>query len=64
MNESKAPQDDVVNGVPHRLLDGYDGGDAPPPEFLNQLLQGAPAEIRARAEEFARQRQQAQEGAQ
>lgn len=63
MRPDQAPQDDAVNGVESRLLDGYDGGNAPPPEFIQQLLASAPPEIRARAEEFARQRAQQQEPA-
>ncbi len=44
-----------VNGVEHRLLDGYDGGTAPPEEFLKGLLASAPPEVRARAKEWAQQ---------
>lgn len=49
-------QQDVIGGVPHHLLDGYDGGTAPPPEYLAQLLAKAPPEIQARAKEWAKQR--------
>lgn len=49
--------DQKVNGVEHRLLDGYDGAATPPKEFIDQLLQNAPPEIQARAKEFAAQRQ-------
>lgn len=43
-----------VNGVDHRLLDGYDGAkNPPPPDFIARLLAGAPDEIKARAEAFA-----------
>jgi len=46
-----------VNGVDHRLLDGYDGAQNPPPaDFIARLLAGAPDEIKARAEAFASQR--------
>lgn len=47
---------DVIGGVPHHLLDGYDGGTAPPPEYLAQMLAKAPPEIQARAKEWAQQR--------
>lgn len=52
-----------ANGVDNKLLDGYDGGDAPPPEFIQQLMASAPPEIRARAEAFARERARQQEPA-
>ena len=46
-----------VNGVDHRLLDGYDGAkNPPPPDFIARLLAGAPDEIKARAEAFAGER--------
>lgn len=45
-----------VGGVDARLLDGYDGGNAPDPEFVKNLLDNAPPEVKARAEEFAKQR--------
>ena len=52
-------QAESVNGVPHNLLDGYDGGTAPPAEFIQQMLDSAPPEIRARMEQFAQERQAA-----
>jgi hypothetical protein len=57
-NEMKpqAPKDEAVNGVEHRLLDGYDGGEAPPPEFIEKLLASAPPEVQARAKAFATER--------
>lgn len=55
---SPAPEagggEEMVNGVPHRLLDGYDGGEAPDPSFIEKLMAGAPPELRARAAEFAK----------
>ncbi len=54
----KDKSEEMVNGVPARLLDGYDGGDSPPADFVAQLLAGAPPEIRARAEQFAREKQE------
>lgn len=54
--EEVKSEEPMVGGVPHRLLDGYDGGVAPPEEFMKKLLEGAPPEIKARAEEFAKQR--------
>lgn len=48
---------EMVNGMPYRLYDGYDGGREVPQEYVDQLLAGAPAEVRARAEAFAKQRQ-------
>ena len=59
-NPQAATQDEQTSfGMPARLFDGYDGGNTPPDEFLQQLLQSAPPEVRARAEQFAQQRQQA-----
>lgn len=54
---------EMVGGVPHHLLDGYDGGSAPPPEFIQQLLASAPPEVKARAAEYAKQMGQQQGGA-
>ena len=45
-----------VNGVDPRLLDGYDGGTAPSDEFVKNLLANAPPEVKARAEQFAKER--------
>lgn len=56
-NQDQQPE--AVNGVPHNLLDGYDGGTAPPAEFIQQMLEGAPPELLARIEQFAQQRQAA-----
>jgi hypothetical protein len=50
---SSEEQEQKVGGVEHRLLDGYDGGEAPPAEFVAELLESAPPEIKARAKEFA-----------
>ena len=69
MNTNQAPQnpqaanqeEQTSFGMPARLFDGYDGGNAPPDEFLQQLLQSAPPEFRARAEQFAKERQAAGE---
>lgn len=58
----EAQGEQMVHGVPARLYDGYDGTAqaAPPEDFLQQLLAGAPPEVRARAEQFAQERQAAQ----
>lgn len=55
-DETKEPQ---IHGIPQRLFDGYDGGPDISPEQLAALLENAPPEIRARAEQFARERQAA-----
>lgn len=47
---------DKVNGVDHRLLDGYDGGSSPPESFIESLLKGAPPEAQARAKAWAEDR--------
>lgn len=47
---------EIGNVVPDRLLDGYDGGDSPPDEYIQKLMQSAPPEIRGRAAEWAKQR--------
>lgn len=54
MPEVKKEQSaDKVNGVDHRLLDGYDGGSAPPEAFIQGLLKSAPPEVQQRAKEWA-----------
>lgn len=52
-------QEPKINGVPHRLMDGYDGGETPPQAFMDDLLKNAPPEVQARAKEFALQNQAA-----
>jgi hypothetical protein len=61
MNKQETQAEQMVNGVPARLYDGYDGdsGREPPEDFIQQLLDSAPPEVRARAEQFAQQRQAA-----
>ena len=51
------PDDEaLVNGVPHRLLDGYDGdGAAPPQEFIDKLMADAPDYIKQRLAEVTRE---------
>lgn len=61
MNTEQDTQEQMVHGVPARLFDGYDGGQEPPAEFIQKLLAGAPPEIRARAEQMQRERQEAGE---
>lgn len=56
-----APEDQKFNGVDHKLLDGYDGGNAPTPEFMQELLKNAPPEVQARAKQFAEQKKNFQE---
>lgn len=64
MRPDQAPQEaSAIDGIPDRLFDGYDGGREAPAEFLQSLLEGAPPAVRARAEQFAQQRQ-AQQGQQ
>lgn len=47
----------AVNGVEDRLLDGYDpGGPVPPAAYIEKLLKKAPADVKKRAAEFAKQR--------
>lgn len=53
------PQDEPkVGDVPHRLLDGYDGGQQPPADFIKELLDAAPAEVKARAKQWAQEQRQ------
>lgn len=64
MNHSEQPHqgpaagdnEELVNGIPHRMFDGYDGGKPPSPENIAQLLTHAPPEILARIAEFAKQK--------
>lgn len=55
---NQAEAENKITGVDHRLLDGYDGGQAPTPEFMQDLLKNAPKEVQERAKQFAQQRQQ------
>lgn len=71
MNTNQAPQnpqaanqeEQTSFGMPARLFDGYDGdsGRQPPEDFMQKLLASAPPEFRARAEQFAKERQAAGE---
>jgi len=46
-----------VNGVPHRLLDSYDGDGVPPsPECIQMMLDTAPEYIRERLIQVATER--------
>lgn len=58
MNKVKPQEEPKVGDVPHRLLDGYDGGQQPPAEFIKELLDGAPEEVKARAKQWAEERGQ------
>jgi hypothetical protein len=53
--ELSASDDEAsINGIPHRLLDGYDGdGKTPTADAMAQLLATAPPQILARIAEFA-----------
>lgn len=57
MKDGKAVEEENVGGVPHRLLDGYDGGDAPPDEYVQELLKGAPDHIQKRLKDVASEKQ-------
>lgn len=50
--------DESVNGIPYRLLDGYDGsGQQPSAEEITQLLKHAPPEVLARIAAFSKLRE-------
>lgn len=52
--------EETINGVPHRLFDGYDGSESAPPDgYIAKLMASAPPEVKARAQEWAKQRQAA-----
>lgn len=55
----KAGGEEMFEGFPSRLFDGYDGGgERPEPGEAEamELLKDAPPEVKARAEEWAKQR--------
>lgn len=58
MAEQNRPEDsEKVNGVDHRLFDGYDGVAREPSDaYIEQLLASAPEAIRARIAEAAKER--------
>jgi hypothetical protein len=56
IEQSNGQSEEHVNGVPYRLLDGYDGGCKPSPEYIAELLKGAPPEILARIKQVADER--------
>lgn len=57
----EAQQDEKFNGVDHKLLDGYDSGNAPTPEFMQELMKNAPPEIQQRAKQFAEDKKKFEE---
>lgn len=56
--DARNEQEQMVNGVPHRLLDGLDELPGVPDERIQELMAGAPDYVRQRAAEVAAQRQQ------
>lgn len=52
----KPKDEELLDGIPHRLLDGYDGGRDPSDEEAAELLASAPEAVKARAKEWAAQR--------
>ncbi|MCI0146675.1 hypothetical protein KNO81_12330 [Paraburkholderia sediminicola] len=58
MAEQNRPEDsEQVNGVDHRLFDGYDGSAKEPSDaYIETLLASAPEAIRARVAEAAKER--------
>lgn len=55
-NEQKPQDEQLINGVPARLFDGYDGdGQQPPADYMQKLLDSAPPEFKARAEQFSKE---------
>ncbi|MDR6503544.1 hypothetical protein J2785_006737 [Burkholderia ambifaria] len=57
MAEENRSEDTQVNGIDHRLFDGYDGAvSAPRTDYIAQLLAAAPEAMRARVAEFAKER--------
>lgn len=58
---STTPEKDeaTLNGVPHRLLDDYDADSKVPDSTIAELLKNASPEFKARAEQFAKEREAA-----
>ncbi|HEX7906781.1 MAG TPA: hypothetical protein VF534_01630 [Paraburkholderia sp.] len=58
MAEQNRPENaEQVNGVDHRLFDGYDGSAKEPSDaYIEKLLAGAPEAVRARIAEAAKER--------
>jgi hypothetical protein len=59
--ENRPENTEQVNGVDHRLLDGYDGAAREPSnDYIAQLLAGAPEAVRARIAEVAKEKAERQ----
>ncbi|MGF6758247.1 hypothetical protein [Paraburkholderia sp. GAS42] len=58
MAEQNRPEDsEQVNGVDHRLFDGYDGSAREPSDdYIAYLIASAPDAVRARIAEAAKER--------
>lgn len=55
-DRAKESEEPMVNGVPHRLLDGADELPVVSPERLKMLMDSAPDYVKARAKLFAEER--------
>jgi len=55
-------QEEMLNGVPYRLLDGCDGGPEPSEDRIKELLDGAPDYIKKRVAEVAKERAELEKG--
>ncbi|MBB5463834.1 hypothetical protein [Paraburkholderia sp. Cpub6] len=58
MTQQNRPENtEQVNGVDHRLLDGYDGSAREPSDdYIARLIASAPEAVRARIAEAAKER--------
>ena len=57
MSVTSEKDEETINGVPHRLLDDYDADAKVPDSIVSELLKNAPPEFKARAEQFAKERE-------
>lgn len=54
-DQAKESDEPMVNGVPHRLLDGADELPVVSPERLKMLMDSAPDYVKARAKQWAQE---------
>lgn len=52
INDANSSVEEQYAGIPHRLLDQYDGGISPSKEYINALLEAAHRELHAQAKKF------------
>lgn len=53
INAANSSVEEQYAGIPHRLLDHYDGGISPSKEYIDAILEAAPSEFHVQAKKFA-----------